>query len=99
MYGLDGTRRLPEFTLDWLSGYEGSKPVRVGNAAAGQFQLDVWGEVLDGLHLAREVGSARTAPRGTFNARYWTSSKAIGAKPITACGRSAAIVVSSCTPR
>ncbi|OBH16744.1 glycoside hydrolase family 15 protein [Mycolicibacter sinensis] len=56
MYGLDGTRRLPELTLDWLSGYEGSAPVRVGNDAAGQFQLDVWGEVLDGLNLALDSG-------------------------------------------
>ena len=44
MYGLDGTRRLPEFELDWLPGYEGSRPVRIGNAAADQLQLDVWGE-------------------------------------------------------
>nr|MBA2472134.1 glycoside hydrolase family 15 protein [Pseudonocardiales bacterium] len=58
MYGLDGSRRIPEYTLDWLGGYEGSVPVRVGNAAAGQYQLDVWGEVLDGLHLAREAGLA-----------------------------------------
>ncbi|MGH3839645.1 MAG: glycoside hydrolase family 15 protein, partial [Pseudonocardiaceae bacterium] len=58
MYGLDGTRRIPEYTLDWLRGYEGSTPVRVGNAAAEQYQLDVWGEVLDGLHLAREAGLA-----------------------------------------
>jgi GH15 family glucan-1,4-alpha-glucosidase len=56
MYGLDGTRRLPEQTLDGLSGYEGSAPVRVGNGAAGQFQLDVWGEVLDGLNLALDSG-------------------------------------------
>jgi GH15 family glucan-1,4-alpha-glucosidase len=56
MYGLDGSRRLPELTLPWLSGYEGSTPVRTGNAAAGQLQLDVWGEVLDGLHLARQAG-------------------------------------------
>jgi len=56
MYGLDGTRRLPEYQLDWLCGYEGASPVRVGNAAAGQFQLDVWGEVLDGLHHARTAG-------------------------------------------
>ncbi|MFI6070575.1 glycoside hydrolase family 15 protein [Actinoplanes sp. NPDC051343] len=60
MYGLDGTRRLPEYTLDWLGGYHGSAPVRAGNAAAGQLQLDVWGEVLDGLHLAREAGIATT---------------------------------------
>ncbi len=56
MYGLDGTRRLTEFELPWLSGYEGSAPVRVGNAAAEQLQLDVWGEVLDGLYLARQGG-------------------------------------------
>ncbi|MCO8277682.1 glycoside hydrolase family 15 protein [Actinoplanes sp. TRM 88003] len=60
MYGLDGTRRLPEYQADWLSGYEGSRPVRVGNAAAGQLQLDVWGEVLDGMHLSREAGIAAT---------------------------------------
>jgi GH15 family glucan-1,4-alpha-glucosidase len=56
MYALDGSRRIPEFELPWLAGYEGASPVRVGNAAAAQFQLDVWGEVLDGLHLARESG-------------------------------------------
>jgi GH15 family glucan-1,4-alpha-glucosidase len=53
MYGLHGERRLPEMTLDWLAGYEGSKPVRIGNGAAGQLQLDVWGEVLDCLALTR----------------------------------------------
>ncbi|MGZ8740672.1 MAG: glycoside hydrolase family 15 protein, partial [Gaiellaceae bacterium] len=53
MYGVAGERRLHEFTLDWLPGYEGSKPVRVGNGAAKQFQLDVYGEVLDALHQAR----------------------------------------------
>jgi GH15 family glucan-1,4-alpha-glucosidase len=56
MYGIDGTQRLPEYALDWLPGFEGSCPVRIGNAASAQFQLDVWGEVLDGLHLAREAG-------------------------------------------
>ncbi|HYN94697.1 MAG TPA: glycoside hydrolase family 15 protein [Pilimelia sp.] len=60
MYGLDGTRRIPEFTLDHLGGYEGAKPVRIGNAAADQFQLDVWGEVLEGLHLARDAGLPST---------------------------------------
>jgi GH15 family glucan-1,4-alpha-glucosidase len=60
MYGLDGTRRIPEYTLPWLRGYEGSSPVRVGNAAAEQLQLDVWGEVLDGLHLSREAGISAT---------------------------------------
>ncbi|MGI8414919.1 MAG: glycoside hydrolase family 15 protein [Nakamurella sp.] len=56
MYALDGTRRLPEAELPWLAGYEGSKPVRTGNAASDQLQLDVWGETLDGLALARNSG-------------------------------------------
>jgi GH15 family glucan-1,4-alpha-glucosidase len=53
MYGVGGERRLFELILDWLPGFEGSKPVRVGNAAAGQFQLDVYGEVLDAMHQGR----------------------------------------------
>jgi GH15 family glucan-1,4-alpha-glucosidase len=56
MYGISGERRLTEYTLPWLSGYEGSTPVRVGNEASGQFQLDVYGELLDALHLDRESG-------------------------------------------
>jgi GH15 family glucan-1,4-alpha-glucosidase len=56
MYGPAGERRLDEFELPWLPGYEGAKPVRVGNAAAGQFQLDVYGEVMDSLHQARNIG-------------------------------------------
>ena len=59
MYGITGARRLPELELDWLAGYEGSRPVRVGNAAADQLQLDVWGETLDGLSFAREAGLSR----------------------------------------
>ncbi|AMM34605.1 Glycoside hydrolase 15-related protein [Sinomonas atrocyanea] len=55
MYSLHGARRLPEAELDWLPGFERSSPVRIGNAAAGQFQLDVWGEVLDGLALTRNT--------------------------------------------
>ena len=58
MYGIDGRRRLPEATLDWLPGFAGSVPVRTGNAASEQLQLDVWGEVLDGLHVARKAGIA-----------------------------------------
>ncbi|MEJ7756737.1 MAG: glycoside hydrolase family 15 protein [Nocardioidaceae bacterium] len=49
MYSVDGARRLTEYEVPWLGGYEGSAPVRVGNGAAAQYQLDVWGEVLDGL--------------------------------------------------
>jgi GH15 family glucan-1,4-alpha-glucosidase len=56
MYGVAGERRLTEFELPWLSGYEGSAPVRVGNAASEQLQLDVYGEVLDCLYQARVHG-------------------------------------------
>jgi GH15 family glucan-1,4-alpha-glucosidase len=56
MYGLGGERRLTELELPWLEGYEKSVPVRIGNAASEQHQLDVYGEVLDSLHLARTHG-------------------------------------------
>ena len=55
MYGPAGERRLTELEVSWLPGYEGSKPVRIGNGATGQFQLDVYGEVLDVLHEARRM--------------------------------------------
>ncbi|MGH9052675.1 MAG: glycoside hydrolase family 15 protein, partial [Acidimicrobiia bacterium] len=58
MYGPAGERRLPELELAWLPGYEGSRPVRIGNAAVSQFQLDVYGEVMDALHVARRSGIA-----------------------------------------
>ncbi len=58
MYGLAGERRLDEWELPWLAGYQGAKPVRIGNAAAGQLQLDVYGEVVDALHQARAGGLA-----------------------------------------
>ncbi|MGH2933197.1 MAG: glycoside hydrolase family 15 protein [Gaiellaceae bacterium] len=60
MYGVAGERRLPEFELPWLPGYQGSEPVRVGNAASEQFQLDVYGEVMDALYQARVHGLALT---------------------------------------
>ena len=58
MYGIAGERRLDERELDWLPGYEGSVPVRVGNAASTQLQLDVYGEVLDALYQARVHGAS-----------------------------------------
>ena len=61
LYGLGGERRIPEYEASWLPGYEDSRPVRIGNAAVDQFQLDVWGEVLDGLYLTRESGLASDA--------------------------------------
>ena len=56
MYGVDGRRELTEHRLEHLSGYRGSRPVRIGNAAYKQRQLDVWGEVLDAAHCYRRFG-------------------------------------------
>lgn len=56
MYGIAGERRLTELELPWLPGYENSAPVRIGNAASQQFQLDVYGELMDAMHVARRAG-------------------------------------------
>lgn len=56
MYGIAGERRLEEWICDWLPGYEGSAPVRIGNAASHQLQLDVYGEAIDALYQARKSG-------------------------------------------
>ncbi len=56
LYSVTGERRLDEYEVNWLPGYGGAAPVRVGNAASKQFQLDVYGEVMDTLHLARAAG-------------------------------------------
>jgi GH15 family glucan-1,4-alpha-glucosidase len=64
LYGVSGERRLPEQELDWLPGYLGSSPVRVGNAASNQFQLDVYGELLDAAYRGREL-------TGTLLAAGW----------------------------
>jgi GH15 family glucan-1,4-alpha-glucosidase len=58
MYGLTGERRLPEWDAQWLAGYADSRPVRIGNAAHEQFQLDVYGEVMDAFDQARRGGLA-----------------------------------------
>jgi GH15 family glucan-1,4-alpha-glucosidase len=64
MYAIDGSRRLTEFELQELPGYEGSRPVRVGNAASEQFQLDVYGEVI-------AVGSLGATLTGAIEERFW----------------------------
>jgi len=62
MYGVAGERHLPEWEVPWLSGFQGASPVRVGNAAVGQQQLDIYGEVADALHQAREGKLPRNEP-------------------------------------
>ena len=64
MYGLGGERRLTEVELTDLDGYKRSRPVRIGNAAYSQFQLDIYGEVLDSAHLYRKFG-------GSIDSEYW----------------------------
>jgi GH15 family glucan-1,4-alpha-glucosidase len=58
LYGIDGRHDIPEFTLDHLDGYRGSKPVRTGNGAARHFQLDIYGELMDSVYLYDKYGSA-----------------------------------------
>lgn len=61
MYGIAGERRLDEYKIPWLAGYQGAAPVRIGNAASNQVQLDVYGEVLDSMYAARKAGLAADA--------------------------------------
>jgi GH15 family glucan-1,4-alpha-glucosidase len=60
MYGVDGRKKLDEITLDQLGGYENSAPVRIGNAAYQQLQLDIYGEMMDSVYLANKYGNAVT---------------------------------------
>ncbi len=60
MYGIAGERRLTEWEVPWLGGYEGAKPVRIGNAAADQLQLDIYGEIMDAIHHGRIAGLMTT---------------------------------------
>ena len=70
MYGIGGERRLLEWEADWLPGYEGARPVRIGNAAHQQFQLDVYGELMDVFHQGRKV-------TGRSNAERWPLQQAV----------------------
>ena len=100
MYGAAGERRLSEYEVDWLPGYEGSAPVRVGNAASEQFQLDVYGEVLDSLYQGREAGldarPRRVVVRGV-DPRL--PAHRVEASPTRASGRCAARASTSPTRR
>ena len=91
MYGAGGERRLDEWEVDWLPGYEGSAPVRIGNAAAGQFQLDVYGEVMSALYEASLAGRPRRdAGLGPAARADGLPRETAGASPTTGSGRSGA---------
>jgi GH15 family glucan-1,4-alpha-glucosidase len=81
MYGLAGERWLPELEVPWLPGYEHSRPVRVGNAASNQLQLDVYGEVMDTLHQARRGGLKLTDADWAFQCSVLTHLETVWQKP------------------
>ena len=100
MYGVAGERRLTEWEVPWLPGYENSAPVRIGNAAHDQLQLDVFGEVMDALHQAARGGLAGERSRlGRADARCSSTSRRSGASRTTASGRCAASRSTSPIPR
>ena len=95
-----GERRLTELELDWLPGYEDSTPVRIGNAASTQFQLDVYGEVMDALHLARRARPAADEDALAHSAALMRVSRdGLDASRTKASGRCAARAGTSRTRR
>ncbi len=99
LYGVTGTRRLEEYELGWLPGYGGAAPVRVGNAASRQFQLDVYGEVMDTLHLARAAGLEPEPAAWRIQVACSSSWNRPGNSRMKASGKSADRVAISPTPR
>ena len=89
MYGIGGERRLTEETLHWLKGFGKSQPVRIGNGAATQLQLDVFGEVLDCLYQGRCGGLAENHLDWRCSRRCSTNSTMSGASRTRGCGRCA----------
>jgi GH15 family glucan-1,4-alpha-glucosidase len=98
MYGVAGERRLTEIEIPWLAGYEGSRPVRIGNAASGQRQLDVYGEIADAFYQSRVRGLAPRTPRGRSPASCSTGSRPAGRNRARASGRFADHAGTSPTP-
>ena len=90
IYGLAGERRTTEWEVPWLPGYEGSAPVRIGNRAHEQLQLDVYGEVMDAFYQARRGGLPLSEPPPRCSSPFWSISKRCGANPTRASGRCAA---------
>ena len=100
MYGVAGERRLDEYEVPWLPGIDGAKPVRIGNAAVQQLQLDVYGEVLDAFYVARRAGLV--TERGDLGAGMrppLPSRDGSGGSRTRASGRFAAAASISPTPR
>ena len=81
MYSVTGERRLTEWLIDWLPGYEGAQPVRVGNGAHGQIQIDVYGEVMDALYQAHRGGLASSADAWALQKALLGSSREIWRSP------------------
>ena len=101
MYGIGGERRLDERVLEWLPGFEGSEPVRVGNAASTQLQLDVYGEVLDAAYQTLDArGRPRDIPPVVADARAAAvAGGRLARRRTPASGRCAAPAATSPTPR
>ena len=97
MYRVDGSSDLDEETLDHWEGYAGSKPVRIGNGAADQLQLDIYGELLDSVWLADRRGSGSGIPAGSSSPRSPTGCASTGTSPTRASGRPAAAARTSPT--
>src|SRR6185503_18321777 len=81
MYGLAGERRMEELELPWLCGYENSRPVRIGNGAADQLQLDVYGELMDSLHAARKFNLETSVESWRFQKSLLRTLKSKWQKP------------------
>ena len=89
MYGILGERNLLEWEVDWLAGYEGAKPVRIGNAASGQLQLDIYGELLDAFFHAEQGLDGHDPENFNFPGIWSSISKRSGTSPTRAYGRPA----------
>ena len=94
-----GERYLAEREVPWLRGYESSRPVRIGNAAADQLQLDVYGEVRTPYTMCGSVASSISRLRGTSDVQCERISRRCGAIPTKASGRCAEGVGTSPSPR
>jgi len=98
MYGIDGRQKLDELTLDHLQWYEHSRPVRIGNAAYQQLQLDIYGEMMDSIYLANKYGDAMSYAGGRRFSAYCSGWARTGSGPTKVYGRFVAGRENSCTP-